>query len=82
MTIEKKVPSATLTTTACITSASASSRRPAPNARATAEEMPPPMAPPETICINMTTGNTSAMPASASVPRWETHQVSISPVDA
>ena len=40
------------------------------------------MAPAETICINMTTGNTSAMPANASVPRCETHQVSISPVDA
>jgi hypothetical protein len=40
------------------------------------------MAPPETICINMTTGNTSAMPANAAVPRCETHQVSISPVDA
>ena len=71
-----------MTTTACSTSASASLRRPAPNARATAEEMPPPMAPAETICINMTTGNTSAMPANASVPRCETHQVSISPVDA
>ena len=82
MTIEKKAPRATLTTTACSTSASASLRRPAPNARATAEEIPPPMAPAETICINMTTGNTNAMPANASVPRCETHQVSISPVDA
>ena len=40
------------------------------------------MAPAETICINMTTGNTRAMPANASVPRCETHQVSIRPVDA
>ena len=47
-----------------------------------AEAMPPPIAPPESICIIMNTGKTSAMPASASVPRRETHQVSISPVEA
>ena len=67
---------------ACSTSASASSRRPAPSARATAEEMPPPIAPADSIGIIMKPGNTSAMPASASVPRRETHQVSISPVEA
>ena len=66
---------------ACSTSASASSRRPPPSARATADEMPPPIAPAESICIIMKPGKTSAMPASASVPRRETHQVSISPVD-
>jgi hypothetical protein len=47
-----------------------------------AEEMPPPMAPAESICIIMNTGKTSAMPASASVPRCDTHQVSMSPVEA
>ncbi len=47
-----------------------------------AEEMPPPIAPPDSICIIMKPGNTSAMPASASVPRCETNQVSIRPVDA
>ena len=57
---------------ACSTSASASSRRPAPSARAIAEEMPPPMAPAENICISITPGNTSAMPASASVPSLPT----------
>ena len=67
---------------ACQTRAFASSFRPEPSARAMAEEMPPPMAPPESICIIMKPGNTSAMPASASVPRCETHQVSISPVEA
>jgi hypothetical protein len=44
--------------------------------------MPPPMAPAESICIIMKPGKTSAMPASASVPSLETHQVSIKPVDA
>ena len=67
---------------ACSTSASASSCRRAPRARAIAEEMPPPIAPADSICIIMKPGNTSAMPASASVPRRETNQVSISPVEA
>ena len=40
------------------------------------------MAPADSICIIMKPGNTSAMPASASVPRCETHQVSIRPVEA
>ena len=69
-------------TSACSTSASASSRRPAPSARAIADEMPPPMAPAEIICISITPGKTSAMPASASVPSRDTNQVSISPVAA
>ncbi len=47
-----------------------------------AEEMPPPMAPPAIIVIIMKPGNTSAIPVSASLPRCETHQVSISPVEA
>jgi len=33
---------------------------------------PPPMAPADLICISITTGNTSAMPASASVPSLPT----------
>jgi hypothetical protein len=59
-------------TMACHTSASASARRRAPSARAIDEAMPPPMAPLEVICISMTMGNTSAMPASASVPSLPT----------
>jgi hypothetical protein len=39
-------------------------------------------APAEIICISMTPGKTSAMPASASVPSFETNQVSINPVAA
>ena len=75
-------PSARLISSACATSASASPRRPAPSARATAEEMPPPTAPADNIVIIMKPGKTSAMPVSASVPRRETHQVSIRPVEA
>ena len=67
---------------ACNTSASASSRLPPPSARATADEMPPPIAPADSICIIMNPGKTSAMPASASSPSRDTHQVSISPVEA
>ena len=44
--------------------------------------MPPPIAPAENICISITPGNTSAMPASASVPSMPTQNVSISPVAA
>jgi hypothetical protein len=51
--------------TACTASRLASSRRPAPKARATADEMPPPTAPADIICISITAGNTSAMPAKA-----------------
>src|SRR6516164_7523224 len=75
-------PSATWMMTACIASASAWSRWPRPSARAIADEMPPPMAPAETIWISMTPGKTSAMPASASVPSFDTNQVSINPVAA
>ena len=50
--------------------ASASSRRPEPSARATADEMPPPIAPPAIICISIRPGNTSDTPATASVPSW------------
>jgi hypothetical protein len=34
--------------------------------------MPPPIAPADIICISITTGNTSATPASASVPSQPT----------
>ena len=64
------------------TSASASARRPAPSARATADEMPPPIAPADSMPIIMKPGKTSAIPVRASVPRCETHHVSINPVDA
>ena len=47
-----------------------------------ADAMPPPMAPADIICISITAGNTSAMPASASVPSLPTNQVSISPTAA
>jgi hypothetical protein len=72
MMAEKKSPSAPLITTACSTRLSAVSRLPAPSARAIADEMPPPMAPAEIIVISMKGGNTSAMPASASVPSLAT----------
>ena len=55
-------------TSACRMVASASSRRPAPSARAIADDTPPPIAPDDIICISMTPGNTSETPASASVP--------------
>ncbi len=82
MTIENSTPSATWMMSPSSPSASDSSRRPAPRARAIADEMPPPMAPAEIICISITAGNTSAMPASASVPSRATKKVSISPVAA
>ena len=41
-----------------------------------------PMAPADIICISITAGNTSAMPASASVPSLPTNQVSIKPTAA
>ena len=40
------------------------------------------MAPAEIICISISAGNTSAMPASASVPSLATKKVSIRPVAA
>lgn len=79
---EKSRPSTMLMTTACRRSASASCHRPAPRARATADEIPPPTAPPDIIVISMTGGNISAMPASSAVPGRATNHVSISPVEA
>jgi hypothetical protein len=65
----KIAPTITASTIACSTSAFASSLRPAPVARATAEATPLPSPPFDIIVISMNTGNTSATPASASVPR-------------
>src|SRR5450432_2506329 len=65
---------------ACQTRSEASSRRPPPSARAIDDEMPPPIAPAEIICISITPGNTIDMPASASVPSLPTKYVSIRPV--
>src|SRR5262249_38583018 len=64
------------------TSESASARRPAPSVRATAEEIPPPTAPADIICMSISTGKTSATPASASVPSRATKYVSMRPTDA
>ena len=68
----KAMPKMAPIASAWIVSASASSRRPPPSARAIAEEMPPPIAPADIICISITTGNTSATPASAAVPSLPT----------
>src|SRR6266404_3131417 len=57
------------------TSASASRRRPPPRARAIAEAIPTPMPPADIVCISMTSGNTRAMPASASRPALSGGQV-------
>ena len=43
-------------TSACSANASASARRPAPSARAIADDMPPPMAPADIICISISDG--------------------------
>jgi hypothetical protein len=48
------------------------SRRPAPMARATEEATPEPSPPFDIMVISMKIGNTSAAPASASVPRKPT----------
>src|SRR5207245_1458765 len=78
----KRSPKPTAMASAWTTSASASARRPAPSARAIADEIPPPMAPADIICISISTGKTSATPASASVPSLATKYVSMSPTDA
>ena len=68
----KLAPRPSAISTACQASASASAWRWPPSALAIAEEMPPPMAPADIICISITIGNTSVTPASASVPRRPT----------
>src|SRR5919197_832682 len=50
------------------TRASASARRPAPSARATAEAIPPPMPPLDIVTISIQSGKTRETPASASAP--------------
>ena len=64
----KKIPAQAPIIAACSASVAARSRSPAPIARLMAEETPPPIAPADIICVSMTKGNTSAIPASASVP--------------
>src|SRR5262245_11480820 len=58
------------------TSASASFRRPAPRARATAEATPPPIPPADMVIISITRGKTSETPASASPPSQPTKTAS------
>jgi hypothetical protein len=57
---------------ACVTSRLASSRRPDPSARATAEATPPPMPPADIVCMSMTSGKVTETPASASAPSQPT----------
>jgi len=47
-----------------------------------ADEIPPPIAPCDIICMSITVGKTTAIPASASVPKRLIHHVSTSPVPA
>jgi hypothetical protein len=75
-------PSAPLIIRPCSNTALASAGCRAPSARATQAEMPAPTEPPEIVPISMTKGNTKAMPASASLPSFASHQVSISAVAA
>src|SRR5215471_13050742 len=75
----KMTPIAPARTTACQTSAAASSWRSAPSARATADATPPPNPPFDIISISISIGKTNATPASASVPRKLTKYVSITP---
>src|SRR5207248_5906687 len=63
-------------TIAWATSASAWARRPAPSARATAEATPPPIPPADIVCISMTSGNVTEIPARASGPRRPTKYAS------
>jgi hypothetical protein len=53
-------------------SVAARASSPAPSARLIAEEMPPPIAPAESICVSMIMGNTSAIAASGAVPSTPT----------
>ena len=64
----KKIPAQAPIIAACSASVAARSRLPAPIARLIAEDTPPPIAPADIICVSITNGNTSAMPASGSVP--------------
>jgi hypothetical protein len=55
-------------TTACSARVRARAASPAPSARLTAEDTPPPIAPADIIWTSITKGNTSAMAASGAVP--------------
>ena len=57
---------------ACTASAFARALSPAPSARLTADDTPPPIAPPDSINCSITIGNTSAIPASEATPSWPT----------
>ena len=57
---------------ACTASASARAASPAPKARLTADDTPPPMAPADSMPWNMTIGNTSAIAASEATPKLPT----------
>ena len=50
-------------------SVAARSTSDAPRARAVAADMAPPIAPAESICVSITSGNTNASPANAVTPR-------------
>ena len=65
-------PIAAAMTSACTTRRRARRASPAPSAREMAEDTPPPIAPAEVICSSITSGNTSARPASGAVPRRPT----------
>ncbi len=66
------VPAARPIHSACTARASARAGSPAPKARLTADDTPPPIAPADIIIWNMTSGNTSAMPASEGTPKLPT----------
>ena len=61
---------------ACHAIASARFLSPAPMARATADVVPPPIAPPAIICMSVRKGNTNARLARACVPSLPTYQAS------
>ncbi len=56
-------------TKAWIASVAARGLSPAPSARAIADAVPPPMAPPDIVIIRMISGNISAIAASGAMPR-------------
>jgi hypothetical protein len=77
---EKKQSIAVLIASACSTAVSARALCPDPRARAMTEDIPPPMAPCDMLCIKTSNGRTSAIPVKASVPRRATNHISIRPV--
>ena len=68
-TSPKPMPIATLRSSACPATAHASSRRPAPSARATADDAPAPMPPAMVVRARRETGNTRETAPIASTPR-------------